>query len=342
MHQLYIKSDLALSVIIGLVGATQLCAQEVPRCEVIPEIGKVSFRIDGVEKTCWVFGASANYPRPFFYPLNGPSGQTLTRMGHPGAPDHDHHQSVWFAHHDVEGESFWANDKGTTIRQQQWLAYEDGDDAAQLACLIGWYGKDGNELLQQELVVAILPAEKGQYELEIQSTFTPGAGREVTQLGKTNFGFLAVRVAKSVAERFGGGSLTDSEGRETEKNIFGKQANWMDYSGWIYSRPKSRGNRIATAEGITFMEHPDNVSYPTHWHVRADGWMGASPGMQRPINITSENPLQLRYSLFVHSGVCDADLIDTRHEAFSKRPAFEVIASPEPHVRHAIRRIGSQ
>ena len=342
MLQLSIKSGFVLSAIVGLACVTQLTAQEVPRCEVIPDIGKASFRIDGVEKTCWVFGASANYPRPFFYPLNGPSGQTLTRMGHPGAPDHDHHQSVWFAHHDVEGESFWANGKGTMVRQKQWLAYEDGDDAAQMACLIGWYGHDGKELLKQELVVAILPVEKGQYELEIQSTFKPGEGREATQLGKTNFGFLAVRVAKSVAERFGGGRLTDSEGRETEKNIFGKQAKWMDYSGWVYAHSKSKGKRVATAEGITFMEHPDNLSYPTQWHVRADGWMGASPGMEQAITVTKEKPLQLRYSLFVHSGACDADLINTRHEAFSKRSAFEVIASPEPHVRNAIRRVGSQ
>lgn len=342
MLQLSIKSGFVLSAIVGLVCATQLCAQEVPRCEVIPEIGKASFRIDGVEKTCWVFGASADYPRPFFYPLSGPSGQTLTRMGHPGAPDHDHHQSVWFAHHDVEGESFWANGKGTTIRQKQWLAYEDGDDAAQMACLIGWYGKAGIELLELELIVALLPAEEGQYELEIQSTFKPGTGREATQLGKTNFGFLAVRVAKSVAERFGGGRLTDSEGRETEKDIFGKQAKWMDYSGWVYAHSKSTGKRVATAEGITFMEHPDNLSYPTQWHVRADGWMGASPGMEQAITVTKEEPLQLRYSLFVHSGACDEDLVNTRYEAFSKRPAFEVIASPEPHIRHTIRRVGSQ
>ena len=57
---------------------------------------QVSLQIDGEERTRWHF--DAKYPRPFFYPLIGPSGDTLTRMGHPGAQNHDHHRSVWWAH----------------------------------------------------------------------------------------------------------------------------------------------------------------------------------------------------------------------------------------------------
>ena len=72
-----------------------VCAADEPntafrptRCEVVPLAGhQVSFRIDGVEKFRWHYGAE--YPRPFFFPFNGPSGESITRMGHPGAPDHD-------------------------------------------------------------------------------------------------------------------------------------------------------------------------------------------------------------------------------------------------------------
>ena len=38
-----------------------------------------------------------------------PSGATLTRIGHPGAENHDHHRSVWFAHHKVNGLDFWSS-----------------------------------------------------------------------------------------------------------------------------------------------------------------------------------------------------------------------------------------
>jgi hypothetical protein len=78
----------------------------VPRCTLLPlPEHQVSFRVSGTERLRWHFGPQ--YLRPFFFPLVGPaSGESLTRMGHPGAPDHDHHRSVWFAHEKVSGLSF--------------------------------------------------------------------------------------------------------------------------------------------------------------------------------------------------------------------------------------------
>ena len=81
---------------------------------------QVSLQIDGEERARWHF--DAKYPRPFFYTLIGPSGDTLTRMGHPGAQNHDHHRSVWWAHAKVDGEDYWSENGGTQIRQRLWLA----------------------------------------------------------------------------------------------------------------------------------------------------------------------------------------------------------------------------
>ncbi|MEZ5432290.1 MAG: DUF6807 family protein [Verrucomicrobiales bacterium] len=53
------------------------------------------------------------YPRGrLHFPLTGPSGEPLTRMGHPGAENHDHHRSVWFAHNKLNGLDFWS-EQGT-------------------------------------------------------------------------------------------------------------------------------------------------------------------------------------------------------------------------------------
>ena len=87
------------------------------RCQVVPKAGhQVAFTFDGIEKCRWHFGEQ--YPRPFLFPLNGPSGTSLTRMGHPGAPNHDHHRSVWFAFHKVNEFDFWADGRmlGEVIR----------------------------------------------------------------------------------------------------------------------------------------------------------------------------------------------------------------------------------
>ena len=80
----------------------------IPRCRILPlPDSQTSFQIDGHERLRWHSGES--YPRPFFYPLLGPTGSPLTRMGHPGAPNHDHHRSIWFAHHKVLGIDFWSD-----------------------------------------------------------------------------------------------------------------------------------------------------------------------------------------------------------------------------------------
>ncbi len=84
-----------------------------PRVQAIPQIQRASFRLNGVEKVAYEFGL--NESRPFFYPLLGPSGAELTRMGHPNPVGHEHHKSIWFAHQYVipggrdisEAVNFW-------------------------------------------------------------------------------------------------------------------------------------------------------------------------------------------------------------------------------------------
>src|SRR5262249_34686453 len=204
-------------------------AQRIPHCRVRPlPAEQVSFQVDGVERLRWHF--SPAYPRPFFSPLVGPSGSPLTRMGHPGAPDHDHHRSIWFAHAKVLGIDFWGDRTAARIRQKQWLNYQDGDDEAALAVLLGWYdGHDPKELLEQELVAGVRPGPAGETLVELQTTFRPAA--ESLEFGQTNFGFLAVRVAKNLSAHFGGGIITSSASATGEPAIFGQPAQWVDYSG---------------------------------------------------------------------------------------------------------------
>ncbi len=248
-----------------------------PRCQVIPlPDHQVAFRVDEKERLCWHFGPQ--YPRPFFFPFVGPSGRSLTRMGHPGEPDHDHHRSIWFAHEKVLGINFWSDRTAARIRQKNWLCYQDGDSESIMAVSLGWFdGHDPKELLTQELIAAVRPGDKGETFVELQSTLKPVA--ESLELGKTNFGFLAVRVAKEISARFGGGKITDSESRVGEPAIFGQKAKWVDYSGELAP---------GVVEGITYFDHSSNAGYPNHWHVREDGWMGNSTCFEGPITIAQQ------------------------------------------------------
>lgn len=298
-----------------------------PCCQVLPlPDHQVSVRIDGTERLRWHFGPS--YPRPFFYPLAGPSGSSLTRMGHPGAPNHDHHRSVWFAHEKVVGVDFWSDATPARIRQKSWLVCQDGDDEAALAVLLGWYdGHDPRELLEQELVAGVRPGPDGETFVELQATFRPTAAS--LEFGKTNFGFLAVRVAKNLSAHFGGGTITSSEGAVGEEAIFGKPARWMDYSG-----PVPGG----TTEGIAYFDHPSNPGHPSRWHVRADGWMAASACLRGPLTTARARPLVLRYLLHAHKGGADAARSEAVFRDFAARPRYEVARATVPHQQFSLRR----
>ena len=57
------------------------------------------------------------------------------------------------------------------------------------------------------------------------------------------------------------GRLANSRGGIGEKNVWGKQAEWVDYAGTIGSEPV----------GIVMMDHPGNPRHPTYWHSRGYG-----------------------------------------------------------------------
>jgi len=301
---------------------------QLPRVQVVPQADdQVSFQVDGQERLRWHF--APRYPRPFFFPIIGPSGRSLTRMGHPAAPDHDHHRSLWWGHHDIGGVNFWEERGGTQqIRQEAWIHYQDGPDEAGIVVRIGWFDAHKVRLIQQELIAVYRPLEKGEGWLELQTTFTPTM--DELPLARTNFGFLGLRIAGSMCAHYGGGRLANSEDAKGEKDIFARAAKWVDYSGPIVGE---------TWEGITWFDHPSNPRHPTSWHVRDDGWMSPAFCLREAYKLEKKQPLRLRYGLHVHSQDVNAKTAATRLKAFADTNAWEVVKAERP-WRVTLRRAG--
>jgi hypothetical protein len=297
-----------------------------PRVQVIPQIGRASLCLDGFERVGYEFGEGAS--RPFLYPLMGPSGAVLTRLGHPKPIGHEHHKSVWFGHKSVAGINFWEEQPGTDIRirHRRVRLYRDGHDWGGLVADLDWWA-EGRSILRQELTIVIGPGRFNGYTLDLQSRFESAEGRPV-ELGRTNFGFLGVRVAKTMSEQFGGGQLTDARGARGEAAIFGTASRWVDYSG-----PSAPG----TVEGICVMDHPSNSNQPTHWHVRGDGWIGASFNRVSPYGVARDHPLTLRYRLLVHSGNADPVVLNPAWEAFAQSPVHSVVPAERREVKATTR-----
>jgi hypothetical protein len=270
---------------------------------------------DGAELTRYHFAPTLR--RPFLYPVVGPSGRSLTRLGHPHATvSHSHHNSFWVAHNDVNGDVFWA-DNGPGRIVHQWIAeYADGEREASIAAVNHWIGGGDRVHMVERRGIRAVNLADGEWLLVLDLQFE-ARGQPAT-LGKTPFGMAAVRMAKTIGTNDGGGLIRNSEGNAGEQGpngVFWKRARWVDYSG-----PIAPG----VNEGLTLFDHPANPNHPSHFHVRADGWMGASLTFEAPRTIAPGSLLKLRYGLYVHRGVPTPQAVDRAWEPFSKTTLEEL------------------
>lgn len=288
-------------------------ARPVPDHQVLPlPDAEASFQYRGRELTRYHF--SSGLMRPYWYPIIGPDGRSLTRMGHPHDPvGHSHHYSVWIAHHDVGGVNFWSDPHGGRIVHQRIERFDDTPQAAVMITSNAWQEPThGKTVLldRRRAEVRWLGPDQWLFLVDFQLEAPPGS--PVT-LGQTPFGPFSVRMAKTIGVRDGGGRILNSAGQVDETQVFRKPARWVDYSGPVTN--ELRG-------GITLMDHPTNLSHPTPFHVRDDGWMGASLTLLKgPITIQPGKPLRLRYALWIHPGVPRAVEIEPHWKQFAALPA---------------------
>lgn len=287
----------------------QFKPKPVPRLQVIPmPYDQASFQREGLEITRYHFGAGLN--RPFLYPLIGPAGRSLTRMGHPHDPQsHSHHNSLWISHHDIDGVDFWGDRGKGRIRHRRIVKFEDQGKRSTITTENQWLSDNTKVLLAETRRISVVLLEEDEWLMIIDMEFK-AKGQAVT-LGKTPFGMIGVRMAKTIGVHDGGGMIRNSEGAVNEKEVFWKRAKWVDYSGAVTNEK---------SEGITLFDHPDNPNFPSHFHVRNDGWMGASLTFEGPRKIEPAKPLLLRYGLYIHSDIKAKKTIEAIWKKFSGIP----------------------
>jgi len=300
--------SLALLMLILTAAPAAAQPKPVPRLQAVPlPHQQVAFERDGEEIARLHFGPELR--RPFVFPLIGPSGRSLTRMGHPQDPEgHSHHNSVWISHHLVQGVDFWG-DRGKSIGRivhQRIEKIGDEGDTSWVISHNAWIDDAGKKpLLFERRRTHVQLLDKNEWLLVLDLHFE--AKEEVT-LGKTPFGMIGVRMAKTIGVHDGGGTIRNSQGQVNEKGVFWKRAKWVDYSGPITTK---------AVEGVTLFDHPDNPEHPSAFHVRDDGWMGASATFDAARVIAPGQALHLRYGLYVHAGQPEAARLDQSWSYFA-------------------------
>ena len=271
------------------------------------------------------------YRKPFFYPVNGPSGRSVTRLGHPRdfGGGHDHHRSLWIEHENVNDVSFETEHlhfyTGTDsplvgigrIVHDRFLRQEDGPVYARLEMALAWVSHEGEVLLEEIRRVRVCPLAGGGQLIDFDLTFAPRV--EQVTFGQSTFGILAARVAHSMEAGRGLGRILNARGALNEMGVHRQAAEWCDYAGPISP---------SETNGIAILGHPENFDHPHIFHVRDDGWMCAAPFARQSKTIQGGETLRFRFRAYVHDGD-DGARVAARYDEFARPPTVSVTEGEE-------------
>jgi hypothetical protein len=292
------------------------------------------FRVDGKEIGMYHYGPKV--AKPYLWPLLTPAGASVTRGwpqadNNPGdkTKDHPHHKSAWFCHGDVipedmslktrssdkrvQGVDFWAETPGHGKIATTGAPSVDG---ATLTAQHDWNTPDGETILKEKRVLRIEKVGPGIL-IHMHSQLTANAC-PIT-FGDTKEGSFGIRIADTINEKDGKGTLSNAEGKTGEKAVWGYASTWCDYSG------KTHDGKTA---GLAIFDHPKNPT-PASWHSRGYGLMAANPfgrdksfpgqkGKTELVRLKMNESIDFRYAIYLHDGDAKTGKVQEAYEAFVK------------------------
>jgi methane monooxygenase PmoA-like len=274
-------------------------------------IDHVSIEINGEPFSEFYLGSA--YAKPFLAPLRSANGMIVTRRfpmeqlaGE--SRDHPHHKGLWIGYGDVNGINFWEvealskasgtnpGDKGK-VRLIKLDELKSGRKSGSVTATFAWLSPTEKEVLEEQRRMAFYDDEKLR-RIDIDAIFT---AKITAAFADTKEGFFAIRVADSMSGKKGG-ILTNSEGAHTEKDVWGKHADWVDYVGSV------EGQKL----GILIIDNPHNLNHPPRWHARDYGLFAVNPFGRKDFDPSSTakggyllpagQSLRFRYRVIVHPG----------------------------------------
>lgn len=263
----------------------------------------------------------STFKKPIFFPVMGPKQIPMTR-NYPmkkiegESTDHPHHKSMWIGH-EFNGIDFWT-EKGGRVKTTKVQINNDSTFAAWHS----WISKANDQVIVRDEVLVKFEATDQFRSIEYQVKFR--AEDHDVKFDDTKEGFFAVRVHPLLRLTSKGGGrngspdakMTNSTG-ESGKQIWGKPARWVDYSGVIDGQ----------SCGVAILDHPGNLRHPTTWHARDYGLLAANPfGLhyfaKQPKHagqhtLKRGDEIVFRYKVLLHLGSCHPDQLNRAFKKFA-------------------------
>jgi hypothetical protein len=299
---------------------------------------RIDFRIG--DSLAASYHIASSQVKPYLWPIVTPKGVRVTRdwpmtpkpVG--GTDDHVHQRSAWFTFGDVIPEGIAVPNRKPGIEGVNF--WEETPVQGRIACVsmcppVGdciatcneWRMTDGTVILTESRTISFHDLGVGRL-IDVQIVLC--ATNVAIVFGDTKEGAFGIRVHDQLRTDMGKGKavppankMTDSKGREGEKEIWGRLADWCDMSGEI-------DGQLA---GVAVFDHPSN-SHRACWHARAYGLLAANPfgrerskfpdmaGRQDRVRIEKGEQLRLRYGIYVHDGDVKSGRVAQAYAEFAK------------------------
>jgi Family of unknown function (DUF6807) len=288
----------------------------------------VSISINGQPFSDFYIGSE--YQKPFLAPLRTATGLVVTRkwpmeQAESDSKDHPHHKGLFIGYGSVSGINFWEVEAASKpspenpqtkgkIALMKLGEIISGPKSGSVTATFMWQAPEHGDMLEETRTMTFY-ADPDVRTIDVDATFT---AKQNLKFEDTKEGFFAIRLADALTEK-NGGVITNSEGAQTEKNVWGKRADWVDYDGTL------DGQKV----GILIFDNPHNFNHPTRWHVRAYGLFAANPFGLKEFDpqangqgghaLNSGESMRFRYRVIVHPGDVPKKKIANWYSDYSKK-----------------------
>lgn len=233
-------------------------------------------------------------PRPYLYPVLGPTGDPMTRAWpmedvpaekEAKQQDHDHHRSIWTAHGDIrtplvpKKTSYWETDakKDGKVAHRPGTGWQkvakvvritSGPVFGEIVLDVDWVTDDPQPQRQlfDTRTYRFFRSEGNQivFDYHLVLHFPES---DVTFAPTKEGGLMSVRIPVSMTEKPGKGHMVNSEGKKGMDECWAEPAKWCDYVGPVNDK----------TVGIAIFDGPKNFRHPVRWHIRNYGLYTANP-----------------------------------------------------------------
>lgn len=254
-------------------------------------------------------------PKPYLHPLRTLAGEEVTLLR-----PHDHvwHRGIQMTATSVSGSNFWGGatyvhgsgyvdlDNQGQMLHRSWEDVGVADGRAVLREALDWLDEDGDRMLEEhrEIEFADVAPQSGRYRIRFRLALRNVTDRRLefsspTIAGRPDSGYggLFWRGPRS----FTGGQVFTSDGTTDAAAAMGSASPWLAFVG-----QHDGSGRFST---LVFVDHPENVRYPTKWFVRSQPFACVSFAFMfdEILALPAAEELRLTHDVIVADGALEAE-----------------------------------